>query len=96
MQKIIILFFALFLAQCGTQVPTERKVTKVENIQGTPKKVFLEEKSEKVKNHLIFEKINFKGLLAYEFKIKEQFKIPEVLMREDIARTYVTNKKVQQ
>lgn len=93
MHKILILFFVLFLAQCGTQVPTERKVTKVENIQGTPKKVFLEEKSEKVKNHLIFEKINFKGLLAYEFKIKEQFKIPEVLMREDIARTYVTNKK---
>ena len=44
MHKILILFFAIFLAQCGTQVPTERKVTKVENITGTPKKVFLEEK----------------------------------------------------
>ena len=93
MRKILIIFFALFLAQCGTQVPTERKVTKVENIVGTPKKVFLEEKSEKVKNHLISKKINFKGQLAFEFKIKEQFKIPEVLMREDIARSYVTNKK---
>ena len=93
MRKILILFFALFLAQCGTQVPTERKVTKVENIVGTPKKVFLEEKSEKVKDHLISKKINFKGQFAFEFKIKEQFKIPEVLMREDIARSYVTKKK---
>ena len=93
MRKILILFFALFLAQCGTQVPTERKVTKVENIVGTPKKVFLEEKSEKVKNHLISKKINFKGQFGFEFKIKEQFKIPEVLMREDIARSYVTKKK---
>ena len=42
MRKILIIFFALFLAQCGTQVPTERKVTKVENIVGTPKKVFLQ------------------------------------------------------
>ena len=83
----------MFLAQCGTQVPTERKVTKVENIVGTPKKVFLEEKSEKVKDHLISKKIDLKGQLAFEFKIKEQFKIPEVLMREDIARSYVTKKK---
>ena len=93
MRKILILFLAFFLAQCGTQVPTERKVTKVENIVGTPKKVFLEEKSEKVKDHLISKKINLKGQLAFEFKIKEQFKIPEVLMREDIARSYVTKKK---
>ena len=51
MRKILIIFFALSLAQCGTQVPTERKVTKVENIVGAPKKIFLEEKSEKVKDH---------------------------------------------
>ena len=38
-------------------------------------------------------KINFKGQFAFEFKVKEQFKIPEVLMREDVARTYVTKKK---
>lgn len=93
MKKILFLLLTIFLAQCGTQVPTERKVTKVENIAGTPKKVFLEEKSEKIKNHLILKKINFKGQLAYEFKVKEEFKIPEVLMREDIARSYVTKKK---
>ena len=49
MKKILFLLLTIFLAQCGTQVPTERKVTKVENITGTPKKVFLEEKSEKIK-----------------------------------------------
>ena len=73
MKKILFLLLTIFLAQCGTQVPTERKVTKVENITGTPKKVFLEEKSEKIKNHLILKKINFKGQLAYEFKVKEEF-----------------------
>ena len=30
----------IFLVQCGTTVPTEKKITKVENIIGTPKKVF--------------------------------------------------------
>ena len=74
MRKILIIFFALFLAQCGTQVPTERKVTKVENIVGTPKKVFLEEKSEKVKDHLISKKINFKGQLAFEFNARRHSK----------------------
>ena len=58
MKNILLIFVAFFLVQCGTTVPTERKVTKVENIIGTPKKVFLEEKSEKVKDHLIFKKIN--------------------------------------
>jgi len=93
MKNILLIFVAFFLVQCGTTVPTERKVTKIENIIGTPKKVFLEEKSEKVKDHLIFKKINRNNQLIYEFKIKEQFKIPEVLMREDIARKYVTEKK---
>ena len=64
MRKILIISFALFLAQCGTQVPTERKVTKVENIVGTPKKVFLEEKSEKVKDHLISKKNRFKRSIS--------------------------------
>ena len=64
MRKILIIFFGLFLAQCGTQVPTERKVTKVENIVGTPKKVFLEEKSEKVKDHLISKKNRFKRSIS--------------------------------
>ena len=93
MKNILLIFVAFFLVQCGTTVPTERKVTKIENIIGTPKKVFLEEKSEKVKDHLIFKKINRNNQLIYEFKIKEQFKIPEVLLWEDIARKYVTEKK---
>lgn len=93
MRKIYILFISLFLAQCGTQVPVEKKITKVEKIEGTPKKVFLEEKSEKVKDYIIFKKISLNNKLAYEIKIREEFKIPEVLMREDIARSYVTKKK---
>ena len=93
--KLFFLIFASFLIQsCGTQVPTKTKVTKTENIIGEPKKVFLNEKSEKVDEKLFY-KIYSENLneIYYEFKVREYFKIPEALMREDIAREYITRKK---
>ena len=94
-RKIIFLFFFfLYIISCGTQVPTKTKITKTENIIGKPKKVFLTEKSEKVEEKLFYQQLsNDQDGIFYEFKIREYFKIPEALMREDIAREYITRKK---
>lgn len=84
----------IFIYSCGTQVPTKTKVTKTENIVGEPKKVFLTEKSEKVEEKLFFKtNTDNSKMISYEFKIREYFKIPEAIMREDIAREYITRKK---
>ena len=76
---------------CGTSVPIERKVTKVENIKGKEVEVYLQEKSEKTKTYLIFKEFEDQG--KYQFKIRDEFKIPQVLMREDIAKKYIVEKK---
>ena len=99
MSKIIKKLFLLilcgiFIYSCGTKVPTKTKVTKTENIIGEPKKVFLTEQSEKVEEKLFYKTISDNSkVISYEFKIREYFKIPEALMREDIARDYITKKK---
>ena len=77
---------------CGTQVPTKTKV-KTKTIKGDEKKVYLEEKSEKISEKLIFNKYSEGNYFSFEFKLREQFRIPEVIMREDIARKYITRKK---
>ncbi len=88
----IIFTFLIFLIGCGTQVPTKTKV-KTKTIKGETKKVYLEEKSEKDREELIFKKSQIGEYFSYEFKLREVFLIPEVLMREDIAKTYITKKK---
>ena len=93
MKNILILLSVFFLVQCGTTVPTEKKNHKGRKYNWNSKKSFLDEKSEKVKDHLIFKKISRNNQSIYQLKIKEHFKIPEVLMREDIARKYITEKK---
>jgi hypothetical protein len=89
--KISKLIIFLFLVHCGTSVPIERKVTKVENIKGKEVEVYLQEKSEKTKTYLIFKEFEDQG--KYQFKIRDEFKIPQVLMREDIAKKYIVEKK---
>ena len=92
--NIIIFTFLIFLIGCGTQVPTKTKV-KTKTIKGETKKVYLEEKSEKDREELIFKKSQIGEYFSYEFKLREVFLIPEVLMREDIAKTYITRKNLQ-
>ena len=90
----LLILCCIFIYSCGTKVPTKTKITKTENIVGKPKKVFLTEQSEKVEEKLFYKTIsdNSNGI-SYEFKIREYFKIPEALMREDIAREYITKKQ---
>ena len=90
--NIILFSFLIFLIGCGTQVPTKTKV-KTKTIKGDTKKVYLEEKSEKDREELIFKKSQLGKYFSYEIKSREIFLIPEVLMREDIAKTYITKKK---
>ncbi len=90
--NIIICSCLIFLLSCGTQVPTKTKV-KTKTIEGETKKIYLEEKSEKDREELIFRKSTKENNFSYEFKSREVFLIPEVLMREDIAKTYITKKK---
>ena len=93
LNPFLLLLLLLLLAHCGTTVPTERKVTKSETIIGEPKKVFLTENSEKVKERMVINKYLDAETYFYQIKIREHFKIPEAIMREDIARVYVTEKK---
>ena len=90
--NIILFSFFIFLIGCGTQVPTKTKI-KTKTIKGDTKKVYLEEKSEKDREELIFKKSQLGKYFSYEFKSREVYLIPEVLMREDIAKTYITKKK---
>tara|TARA_Y100000996_G_C22468423_1_gene621081 strand:+ start:162 stop:974 length:813 start_codon:yes stop_codon:yes gene_type:complete len=90
--NIIIYSCFIFLISCGTQVPTKTKI-KTKTIKGETKKIYLEEKSEKDREELIFRKSIKENNISYEFKSREVFLIPEVLMREDIAKTYITKKK---
>ena len=91
--KIIFFFLLLFLGHCGTQVPTERKVTKTETITGETKKIYLTENSIKIDEKIITKKYTNGKSKSYEVKIREHFQVPEVLVREDIERIYVTKKK---
>ena len=93
LNPFLLLLLLLLLAHCGTTVPTERKITKSETIIGEPKKVFLTENSEKVKERIVINKYLDAETYFYQIKIREHFKIPEAIMREDIARVYVTEKK---
>ena len=52
---MFVLLTPIFLIGCGTQVPTKTKV-KTKTIKGDTKKVYLEEKSEKDREELIFKK----------------------------------------
>ena len=91
--KIIFFFLLLFLGHCGTQVPTERKVTKTETITGETKKIYLTENSIKIDEKIITKKYTNGKSKSYDVKIREHFQVPEVLVREDIERIYVTKKK---
>ena len=93
LNPFLFLIILSLLTNCGTTVPTERKVTKTETIIGEPKKVFLTENSEKVKETVIINKYLDSEIYFYQVKIREHFKIPEAIMREDIARVYITEKK---
>ena len=77
LNSFLLLLLLLLLAHCGTTVPTERKVTKSETIIGEPKKVFLTEKSEKVKERIVINKYLDAETYFYQIKIREHFKIPE-------------------
>jgi len=91
--KIIFFFLLLFIGHCGTQVPTERKVTKTETITGETKKIYLTENSIKIDEKIITKKYTNGKSKSYDVKIREHFQVPEVLVREDIERIYVTKKK---
>ena len=91
MKNLFTLILCLFLFNCGTKVPVTKKVTKIENIQGQEVKVYLNEKAEKISNKLFY--LDISDSYSFQFKVREHFKVPEAITREDIAKKYITEKK---
>ena len=89
---IFLSFFFFLVTGCGTKVPTKTEI-KTKTFKGDVKKVYLTDKSEKIGERLIFSKYSDGNYFSFQFKLREQFRIPEVIMREDIARRYITKKK---
>ena len=84
---------AFFVVQCGTQVPVERKVKKTELIKGKEKAVYVDDKAERVRSTLIYTITSKEHYDILQIKIREEFKVPEFIMREDIAKKYIVEKK---
>tara|TARA_Y100000294_G_scaffold144875_1_gene139969 strand:+ start:424 stop:2028 length:1605 start_codon:yes stop_codon:yes gene_type:complete len=82
-----------FVVQCGTQVPVKKEVTKTELIQGTEKAVYVDEKAERIKSVLIYTISKKENWDILKIKIRDEFKVPEFIMREDIAKKYIKETK---